>query len=162
MYETTPLDHDVTLGGPIKVKLWVSTSGTDSDFIVKLIDVNPDKMADETQDGRRINRGGQQTMVRAEPMRARFRESFSHPKPFVPNQPTAVNYAMNDVLHTFKAGHRIMVQVQSTWLPCIDRNPQKYVDNIYLAKDSDFIKATQRVYQDAAHPTSIEVGVLPE
>ena len=162
VYETTPLDHDVTLGGPIKVKLWVSTSGTDSDFIVKLIDVNPDKMADETEDGKRINRGGQQTMVRAEPMRARFRESFSHPKPFVPNQPTAVNYAMNDVLHTFKAGHRIMVQVQSTWFPFIDRNPQKYVDNIYLAKDSDFIKATQRVYQDAAHPTSIEVGVLPE
>ncbi|MBS0214629.1 MAG: CocE/NonD family hydrolase [Proteobacteria bacterium] len=162
-YTSEPLAADTTLAGPIKVKLWVSTSGTDSDFIVKLIDVNPDKMPGYTDEDRRAgkpDRGGQQTMVRGEPMRARFRNSFEKPEPFVPNQPTAVNYTLNDVFHTFKAGHRIMVQVQSTWFPFIDRNPQKYVPNIYQAKDSDFIKATQRVYQDAAHPTAIEVSVL--
>jgi len=131
---------------------------------VKLIDVNPDDMPSpsfqERMAGKKA-RGGQQTLVRGEPMRARFRNSFEKPEPFVPGKPTAVNYTLNDVLHTFKKGHRIMVQVQSTWFPFIDRNPQKYVPNIYQAKDSDFIKATQRVYQNAQYPTSLEVGVLP-
>ena len=94
-------------------------------------------------------------------MRARFRNSFEKPEPFTPGQPTAVNYTLNDVLHTFKKGHRIMVQVQSTWFPYIDRNPQKYVPNIYKAVDSDFIKATHRVYQNEKYPTALEVGVLP-
>ena len=154
----------MTIAGPIKVKLWVSTTGTDADFIVKLIDVNPDDMPMPTMQERMAGkkpRGGQQTLVRAEPMRARFRNSFEKPEPFVPNQPTAVNYTLNDVFHTFKAGHRIMVQVQSTWFPFIDRNPQKYVPNIYEAKDSDFIKATHRVYQNEKYPTALEVGVLP-
>lgn len=162
VYQTAPLAEDVTLAGPIKVKLWVSTTGSDADFIVKLIDVNPDDaMTSEADRAAGKARGGQQTLVRGEPMRARFRNSFEHPEPFVPNQPTAVNYTLNDVLHTFKKGHRIMVQVQSTWFPYIDRNPQKYVPNIYKATDGDFIKATHRVYRDARHPTALEVGVLP-
>ena len=165
VYQTAPLTEDVTVAGPINVKLWVSTTGSDADFIVKLIDVNPDDMPAPTMQERiagKKSRAGQQTMVRGEPMRARFRNSFEKPEPMVPGQPTAVNYKLNDVLHTFKKGHRIMVQVQSTFFPFIDRNPQKYVPNIYKAKDSDFIKATHRVYQNEKYPTALEVSVLPE
>ncbi|MGY0504306.1 CocE/NonD family hydrolase [Luteimonas sp. e5] len=163
VYRSEPLAEDITLAGPLAVKLWVSTSAGDADWIVKLIDEYPPDMPGQDDfDGGMTNRGGQQTLVRGEPMRGRYRNSFEHPEPFVPNRPTAVNFRMNDVLHTFKKGHRIMVQVQSTWFPYIDRNPQKYVPNIYLARDEDFIKATHRVYQDARHPSAIEVGVLTD
>lgn len=157
-YQTEVLDRDVTLAGPLEANLIVSTSGTDADFVVKLIDVNPNKM--EAAPGE-PNRGAQQTLVRGEPFRARFRDSFEHPKAFVPDQPTKVKFSINDVMHTFQRGHRIMIQVQSSWFPFIDRNPQKYVDNIFEAKESDFIKANHRLYRAGSELSSIKVQVLP-
>lgn len=164
VYQTKPLPEDTTIAGPIKAKLWVSTTGTDADFVVKLIDVYPDDLPTSAEDraAGRKPRGGLQQLVRGEPMRARFRNSFEKPEPMVPGRPTAVDYQLNDVLHTFKKGHRIMVQVQSSWFPFIDRNPQKYVPNIYKATDADFIKATHRLYQNAQYSTALEVGVLPK
>ena len=99
-------------------------------------------------------------MVRSESIRGRYRDSYSDPQPFTADHPTRVTFELQDVLHTFKPGHRIMVQVQSTWFPLVDRNPQKYVKNIFLANEEDFIKATQRVYRSAEHPSHISVGVL--
>ena len=93
-------------------------------------------------------------------MRGRFRKSYEHPEAFEPNQPTKVSFELQDVLHTFKRGHRVMVQIQSTWFPLVDRNPQKFVPNIYKADKEDFIKATQRVYRSVAHPAALKVGVL--
>jgi putative CocE/NonD family hydrolase len=157
-YQTEVLDRDITLAGPLEANLLVSTSGTDADFVVKLIDVNPNKM--EAAPGE-PNRGAQQTLVRGEPFRARFRDSFEHPKAFVPDQPTKVKFAINDVMHTFQRGHRIMIQIQSSWFPFIDRNPQKFVDNIFEAKESDFIKANHRLYRAGGELSSIKVQVLP-
>jgi len=176
VYRTEPLAEEVTLAGPIRAELWVSTSGTDSDWIVKLIDVFPDDAPDAEEPatdaaarpgrpGRaeRVRRpmGGYQMMVRSEAIRGRFRESYAQPRPFVPDEPTLVPLVLQDVLHTFEKGHRIMVQIQCTWFPLVDRNPQKYVDNVFLAKESDFIRANQRVYHSKEHPTRLRVGVLP-
>jgi putative CocE/NonD family hydrolase len=164
VFESEPLQQDLTVAGPLDVSLWVSTTGTDADWVVKLIDVYPDKMPGYTDADARAgkpNRGGQQTLIRGEPFRGRFRNGFEHPEAFVPNEPTHVAYTLNDILHTFKRGHRIMVQVHSTWFPFIDRNPQTIVPNIYQAKAEDFIKATHRVYFDAAHPSEIKLGVIP-
>ncbi len=159
-YQTSVLEEDVTLAGPIEAELWVSTSGTDSDWIVKLIDVFPNdaKNPEETPRGKHL--GGCQMMVRSEVIRGRYRNSYEKPAPFTPGQPTKVKLTLQDVLHTFQKGHRIMVQVQSTWFPLVDRNPQKYVDNIYLAEESDFIKATQRVYHGGSQASHLRVGVL--
>ena len=157
-YQTDVLERDVTLAGPLNASLFVSTTGTDADFVVKLIDVNPDKI--ETPAGE-INRGGQQTLVRGEPFRARFRDGLSTPKAFTPNAPTKVQFAINDVFHTFQRGHRIMVQVQSSWFPFIDRNPQRFVPNIFEAKDSDFIKANHRLYHSSSKASALMVNVLP-
>jgi putative CocE/NonD family hydrolase len=159
-YQTKLLEEAVTLAGPILADLWVSTSGTDSDWIVKLIDVFPDDAPDPQDMPPGKHMGGYQMMVRSEVIRGRFRNSYEQPEPFVPNQPTRVAFELQDILHTFQAGHRIMVQVQSTWFPLVDRNPQKYVDNIFLANEEDFIKATQRVYCSDQHPTHVRVGVL--
>ena len=159
-YQTDVLDEDITLAGPILADLWVSTSGTAGDWIVKLIDVFPDDAPDydDTPPGRHM--GGYQMMVRSEVIRGRFRNSYEHPEPFVPNEPTNVTLELLDVLHTFKRGHRIMVQIQSTWFPLVDRNPQKYVPNVFLADDDDFIKTTNRVYRAQDHATRLRVGVL--
>ncbi len=159
-YQTEPLDADVTLAGPIVADLWVSTSGTASDWVVKLIDVFPDDTPNCDDTPPELHMGGYQMMVRSEVIRGRFRNSYEHPEPFVPNEPTRVTFELQDVLHTFKPGHRIMVQVQSTWFPFIDRNPQKYVDNIFLAEEDDFIKTTQRIYRTREHPTRLRVAVL--
>ena len=164
VYQSEPLERDITLAGPLRANLWVSTSATDADWVIKLIDVSPGKLpgwteADEKAGTR--NRGGQQTLVRGEPFRGRFRDGLDSPKPFVPDQPTEVAFDINDVFHTFQRGHRIMIQVQSSWFPFIDRNPQHYVPNIFEAKEEDFVRATHRVYRDAQHPSSISVGVLP-
>ncbi|HBY61531.1 MAG TPA: X-Pro dipeptidyl-peptidase [Solibacterales bacterium] len=153
VYETEPLDADLTIAGPVGVTLHVSTSGTDSDFIVKLIDVYPGDFPDPVSEAatpapapaNAVKMGGYQQLVRGEPFRGRFRVSFEKPEPFVPNQPTVIRFDMPDAHHTFRQGHRVMVQVQSTWFPHIDRNPQTFVD-IPTAKASDFRKATQRVY----------------
>ncbi|MEE9296896.1 MAG: CocE/NonD family hydrolase, partial [Phycisphaerae bacterium] len=162
VYRTVVLKDDVTLAGPIMADLWVSTSGTASDWIVKLIDVFPADTPDhaEMPPGKRL--GGYQMMVRSEVIRGRYRDSYAHPEPFIPDQPTHVAFELQDVLHTFKRGHRIMIQIQSTWFPLVDRNPQKYLDNIFLADEQDLIKkTTQRVYRSHRHPSHLRVGVLP-
>ena len=161
VYQTAVLDEPVTLAGPVIADLWVSTSGTASDWIVKLIDVLPPDTPDHDGLPRGVHMGGYQQMVRSEVIRGRFRNSAEYPEPFVPNQPTHVVLPLQDVLHTFQKGHRIMVQVQSTWFPLVDRNPQKYVDNIFEADEADFIRAIQRVYRSGEYPSRLQVVVLP-
>jgi uncharacterized protein len=157
VFETEPLDHDVTFAGPIKVNLRVSTTGTDSDFDVKLIDVYPNDYPNPEPNPNHVEMGGYQQLVRGEPFRGKFRKSFETPTPFQPGVPDTVPYTMPDILHCFRRGHRIMVQVQSSWFPLTDRNPQKFgeIPNMHQA---DFQKATERVYGDS----HIDVLVLPE
>jgi putative CocE/NonD family hydrolase len=145
-FETDTLTEDVTLAGEILAKLKVSMTGTDADFIVKLIDVYPDNHPNYEHNPKNIVMGGYQQLVRAEVFRGRFRNSFEKPEPFKPGQVSEVAIPLQDVLHTFKKGHKIMIQVHSTWFPYIDRNPQKYVENIYKANEEDFIKSTIKVY----------------
>ncbi len=164
VYESDVLTEDVTVAGPITASLFVSTSGTDSDWIVKLIDVLPEAVSFAGRGGPRFDPNamklrGYQMMVRGDVFRGKFRNSMSKPEPFVPNQVTKVEYVLNDIFHTFKKGHRIMVQVQSTWFPMIDRNPQTFVD-IYHAKESDFQKATQRVYHSPQWSSSLKLPIL--
>jgi putative CocE/NonD family hydrolase len=159
VYQTEVLKEDITLAGPVIADLFVSTTGTDADYIVKLIDVYPaDTKADDDQDIK-VPLGGYQMLVRGEVMRGKYRNSFEKPEPFVPGQITEVKYEIPDVAHTFKKGHRIMVQVQNSWFPLVDRNPQKFV-NIYKCSDSDFQKATHRIYHDARYPSNIKVSIL--
>lgn len=162
VFQTEPLQEDLTIAGPLTADLWVSTSGTDSDWVVKLIDVLPGLHDDfpSVREGKRT--GGAHLMVRSEVIRGRFRGGHDRPEPFVPNVPTNVTLPLQDVLHTFKKGHRIMIHVQSTWFPLVDRNPQKFLDNPYLAKAQDFIKATQRVHRSEQHQTKLLFGTLEE
>ncbi len=153
-YQTADLTEDMVLAGPIDVDLWVSTTGTDADFIVKLIDVFPDAADPALQPG-------YQMLLRSEVFRGRFRNSFERPEPIVPNQPTRIRFELLDLLHRFAKGHRLMIQIQSTWFPLVDRNPQKFVPNIFLAKPEDFQKATHRIHRSAEHPTTFCLGVLP-
>jgi hypothetical protein len=159
-YTTPALEEDLTIAGPIQADLVVSTSGTDSDWVVKVIDVYPDDYPDPDPNPTRISMGGYQQLIRVEMMRGKFRDSYEKPQPFVPNKPTKVKFALNDVLHTFRTGHRLMVQVQSSYFPVIDRNPQVFTD-IYSAKDSEYKKATERVYHTKEQPSSIGVLVVP-
>lgn len=145
-FETEVLADNVTIAGEILAKLKVAMSGTDADFVVKLIDVYPDNHPDYEHNPKNVKMGGYQQLVRSEVFRGRFRNSFEKPEPFVPGEVTDVNVPLQDVLHTFKKGHKIMIQIQSTWFPYIDRNPQKYVENIYKADEKDFIKSTIKVY----------------
>jgi hypothetical protein len=156
----------VTVAGPIAPSLQVSTSGTDSDWVVKVIDVYPDAFPDPAPAPdnpfaqRAASRmGGYQQLVRGEAMRGKFRNSYEQPEPFVPGQVTRVEYVMPDVLHTFRAGHRIMVQVQSSWFPLVNLNPQKFC-NINTASEADFQKATQRIYRSAGSASHIKLSVL--
>jgi len=155
-FETEILEDDVTLAGDILTKLYVSTTGTAADWIVKVIDVFPadTKNTEDVQDHLKLS--NYHMMVRSEVLRGRFRNSMSKPEPFVPNEKTKVNLKLQDVFHTFKKGHKIQVQVQSTFFPYIDANPQTYVDNIFEAKESDFQKQTHKVFNDS----SIEFTVL--
>ena len=160
-FTTAPLTDPKTIAGEILAKLKVSMTGTDADFIVKLIDVYPQDHPNYEHNPDNIVMGGYQQLVRSEVFRGRFRNSFEHPEPFTPGEISDVNFRLQDVLHTFKPGHRIMIQIHSTWFPYIDRNPQKYVDNIYEAQASDFIKSTIRVHGGS----SVEAGgsvVTPE
>jgi putative CocE/NonD family hydrolase len=159
-YQTDLLKEDVTLAGALQADLWVSTSGTDSDWIVKLIDVFPSDVSDYQGMAPQEHLGNYEMMVRSEVIRGRFRDSNESPKPFVPNLPTHVPLELQDVLHTFGKGHRIMIQVQSTWFPLVDRNPQRYVPIIHEAEVKDFIKATQRVYHAPGRATAVQIGVL--
>jgi putative CocE/NonD family hydrolase len=151
-YRTEPLPADLTLAGPIQADLWVSTSGTDSDWVVKVIDGYPDDLADY--------QAGMQKLVRGEAMRGKFRDSFEHPEPFVPGQATEVKFTLNDVFHTFRKGHRLMVQVQSSWFPLMDRNPQVFTD-IYHARESDFRKAEQQLFHGPGQASHLVLPVLP-
>lgn len=145
-FQTEVLGDEVTLAGEILAKLKVAISTTDADFVVKLIDVYPDNHPNYDHNPKNIVMGGYQQLVRSEVFRGRFRNSFEKPEPFVPGEITEVNVPLQDVLHTFKKGHRIMIQIQSTWFPFIDRNPQQYVENIYKAGEKDFIKSTIKIY----------------
>ncbi len=149
-YQTEVLTEDITLGGEILAGLNVSTTGTDADWVVKLIDVYPAETTNNPDmPNKNITLSNYWQMVRSEVMRGRFRNSFEKPEAFTPDKPTGVNFPLQDVLHTFKKGHKIMVQIQSTWFPLIDRNPQKYVENIYKANETDFIKATHKVFNNS-------------
>ncbi len=166
VFRSEPLSEDLTLAGPITARLWVSTTGTDADWVVKLIDEFPGRLPGYRPPKRwgepaEEDLGGTQRMVRSEIIRGRYRNSFEHPEPFVPNEAAFVEVPLQGVLHTFKRGHRIMIQVQSTMFPLFDRNPQTYVPNIFEAETDDYVKATHRVYHSAEYPSSIEVGVLP-
>jgi putative CocE/NonD family hydrolase len=160
VYQTEPLEEDVTIAGPLVPSLFVSTSGTDQDFIVKLIDVYPGRFPDErgsVQNGL----GNYHQLVRGEVIRGKFRNSLEKPEPFKPNEATKVEFTISDTFHTFRRGHRIMIQIQSTWFPLIDINPGKFM-NIYEADEADFQKTTQRVYRSRSMPSQIKVGVLPQ
>lgn len=159
VYQTGKLEENITVAGPISVNLFVSTSGTDSDWIVKLIDVFPDTLPNSTPNPKNVQLGGYEMMVRGDVLRGKFRYSLAKPEPFESNKVTKVQFELQDVLHTFKVGHRIMVQIQSSWFPMIDRNPQKFV-NIYEAKETDFQKATQRVYHSTKYDSHITVKIM--
>jgi hypothetical protein len=147
------------IAGPITPVLKVSTSGTDSDFVVKLIDVYPNDYPDPKPNPAMIRMGGYQQLVRGEPFRGKFRTSLEKPEPFVPNQIEKIEFVMPDANHAFRPGHRIMVQIQSSWYPLTDRNPQKFTD-IPKAKESDFIKAVERVYLGGVDGSRIRLLVL--
>jgi putative CocE/NonD family hydrolase len=160
VYQTDVLKEDVTIAGPIQVKLQASTSGTDSDWVVKLIDVYPNDQPDPIPNPTGVHLGGFQQLVRGDVMRGKFRNSLETPEAFKPGEPTEIPIAIPDTYHTFRPGHRIMVQVQSSWFPLVDRNPQTFVD-IYKAKESDFRKATQRVFRTSDRASRIELLVKP-
>ncbi|HEX7986830.1 MAG TPA: CocE/NonD family hydrolase [Duganella sp.] len=167
-YRSEVLEEDVTLSGPVKPRLFVSTTGTDADWVVKLIDVYPPSYPNGGQgDEHRtdvpkpaLTMAGYQQLVRGDPLRGKFRNGFDNPQPFTPGKVETVNYSMADVNHTFRRGHRIMVQIQSSWFPLVDLNPQTFVD-IPKAKPEDFQKATQRVYHAPSMYSGIEVRLLP-
>jgi putative CocE/NonD family hydrolase len=159
VYQTPPLTSDVVIAGPIVASMFVSTTGTDADWVVKLIDVYPGTAPDNDPNPRGVRMGDFQMLLAGEVFRGRYRNSFSKPEAMVPNAPTRIEFDLRDRYHRFLAGHRIMVQVQSSWFPVIDRNPQTFV-NIYKARESDFRKATQRVYRSASRPSGVRVGVL--
>ena len=159
-YESAPLDRDVTVAGPIEADVHVATSGTDADVVVKLIDVYPADFPDPEGNPPGTRMGGYQQLVRGDLMRARFRNSFERPEPMRPDTPVRVRYTMPDAFHTFKKGHRIMVQVQGSWFPLIDRNPQTYVPNINEARAADFRRATMRLYHEPGHESRVTVRTL--
>ena len=155
-WQTEELAEDVTLAGQVTAKLFASTTGSDSDWIVKLIDVYPQKVEQDWK------LSGYELMIADEIFRGRFRNSFERPEAITPNAVTPYAIDLHTANHVFKKGHRIMVQVQSTWFPLYDRNPQKFVASIFEAKESDFQKATQRVYRSKQFPSSVEISVLPK
>ncbi|MFW5952425.1 MAG: CocE/NonD family hydrolase [Gemmatimonadota bacterium] len=164
-YRSAVLTEPVTVAGPIVAELWVSTSGTASDWVVKVIDEFPGDAEDTPAARERpgFRTGGYQMMVRGEVIRGRYRNSPSHPEPFEPGRITRVEVPLQDVLHTFEPGHRIMVQVQSTWFPLVDLNPHVYVDNLYeLDRTAPFVPAVQRIFRSPEHASRLRVGVLPQ
>jgi putative CocE/NonD family hydrolase len=160
VYATGPLDQDLTFAGPLKATLHVSTTGTDADWVVKLIDVFPGDYPDPNPNPAGVRMGGYQQLVRGDVFRGRFRHGLDKPEPFQPGQVTPIEFSIPDIFHTFRSGHRVMVQVQSSWFPLVDRNPQTFVE-IATAKPEDFRKATQRVYRTRTSPSGLVVEVLP-
>jgi uncharacterized protein len=161
VYQTDELREDVTISGPIQAKLWVASSGTDADFIVKLIDVYPGTAKDNEPNPAGVRIGHFQMLVSAEVFRAKYRNSFSKPEALVPNEPATITIALPDRNHRFLKGHRLMVQIQSTWFPVIDRNPQVFT-NINEAGESDFRPATQRVYRGGSRASHLLVPVASQ
>lgn len=160
VYQTDVLAEDVTLAGPLTARLYVETTGTDADFVVKLIDVYPDDAPEPAFDKYLdVPMAGYQMLVRGDVFRARFRNDYEHPEPLVPGQVTEIIFDAPDLFHTFRAGHRIMVQVQSSWFPLVDRNPQRFVD-IYHANDADFQAATHRIHRSPTYPSHLRIGRL--
>lgn len=159
VYQTGVLKNDMTIAGPIEVELYVSTTGTDADWVVKVIDVYPDDFPDPDPNPTQVKMGGYEQLVRGDVFRGKFRNSFSKPEPFEPGKVTKVKFNLPDTLHTFRPGHRLMIQVQSSWFPLIDRNPQTFCD-IYTADEKDFQKQTHRIYHDATSASRITFGVV--
>jgi len=166
-FTSAPLEHDLVVTGEVKADLFASTSGTDSDWVVKLIDVYPEnyqvtdveKTPPKSGDyAKSLN--GYQLMIASEVFRGRFHKSFEHPQALVPGRATEYKIPLRSHDHVFLKGHRLMVQVQSTWFPLIDRNPQKFVPNIFEAKAADYARATQRVYSTPAAPSHITLPVM--
>jgi putative CocE/NonD family hydrolase len=157
VYKSTALETDLTIAGPIEVELYVSTTGTDADWVVKIIDVYPDDFPDAEPNPTGVRMGGYQQLIRGEPFRGKYRNSFEKPEPFKPGEITKVKFTMPDVFHTLRPGHRLMVQVQSTWFPLVDRNPQTFCD-IYKADAKDFQKQTHRLYRNHEYPSHITVN----
>lgn len=156
-----PVTEAVTIAGPVTADLYVTTTGTDADFIVKVIDVYPDSAKDDPSNAPHIKMSGYQMLVRGEVMRARYRNSFSAPEALRPGTVERVRFTIPDVNHTFLPGHSMMVQVQSSWFPLVDRNPQTFV-NIYTAQESDFRKATIILHRSSQYPSAVSVGVVKQ
>jgi putative CocE/NonD family hydrolase len=161
VYKGDELEEDISLAGPVEVELYVSTTGTDADWVVKLIDVFPDDAPQQGLSQNEIEVGGYQMLVRGDIFRGKYRNSFEFPEAFEPSEVTRVKFVLPDVNHTFKKGHKLMVQIQSSWFPLFDRNPQTFT-NIYLCGEEAFQKATHRVYRSAEHPTHLTVQILPK
>jgi putative CocE/NonD family hydrolase len=165
VYQTDPLEEDVTIAGPISPRLKIASSGTDSDFVVKLIDVYPEDYPSappnkRVMDSPPLFMGGYQQLLRGEPFRAKFRNSWEKPEPLTPGKEADLNFTMPDLFHTFRRGHRIMVQVQSSWFPLTDRNPQTFTD-IPNARPEEFQKATEQVFHQKDAASGVEVLVMP-
>ena len=161
-FSTDTLTEDLTLAGPVIADLITAISTTDADFVVKVIDVFPDNFAYDTamkNNGKDYPMGGYEMLVRGEIMRGKFRNSYEKPEPFIAGKISEVKYALPDIAHTFKVGHKLMIQIQSTWFPLVDRNPQKFI-NIYTASDSDFQKANIKIYHDAVNQTKFILPIL--
>jgi len=160
-YVTDELDADLVLAGPVTPSVFLSTTGTDADLVVKLIDVFPNDFPDPSPNPNAVSMGGYQMMVRGDVFRARFRESYSSPKPFLPGKAEKIEWKLPDINHNFRKGHRIMIQIQSTWFPLVDRNPQKFVPNINDAREGDFQKANHRLWRAKELPSVVNITVLP-
>ncbi len=158
VYSGEALAEDLTITGPIRAELYVSTTGTDADWVVKVIDVYPDDAPDPKKNPANVRMGGYQRLVRGDIIRGKFRDSFEKPEPFVPGRVTKVAFELPDIQHAFLKGHRIMVQIQSSWFPLFDRNPQTFC-NIPAADEKDFRKATHRLYHTAKYPSGIAFRV---
>ena len=160
VYETEPLEEDLTFAGPLQATLHVSTTGTDADWVIKLIDVYAGDFPDPKPNPAYVAMGGYQQLVRGDVFRGKFRNSFEKPEPFTPGELAKIEFEIPDLCHTFRRGHRVMIHVQSTWFPLVDRNPQTFV-NIPTAKSEDFKKATQRLHRGGKAASSLTVQVLP-
>jgi hypothetical protein len=154
-WQTAPLTEDVSVAGNVVAHIFASTTGTDADWVVKLIDVYPDTIPE------RPTMGGYELMVTGEIMRGRYRGSWEHPRAIVANQVTPFTVDLHQQSYTFRKGHRIMVQVQSTWFPLYDRNPQTFVPNIFAARAGDYRAQTHQVYRTARYPSNVEIDVAP-
>jgi len=159
VYKSEVIEDEISLAGPIEVELFVSTTGSDADWVVKLIDVYPDTAAQHGLNQREIKVGGYQMLVRGDIFRGKYRNSFEHPEAFTPGEVSRVSYTLPDVNHTFLVGHRIMIQIQSSWFPLFDRNPQTFT-NIYECGDEAFQKAKHKIYRSSAYPTNLKLPFI--